>query len=79
MTPNMEMMQDIEEVLFTERQIAVIVERIGKEISRDYRGQNLLLVSVLKGSVVFMADLMRSIDIPAPVSYTHLDVYKRQT
>ena len=69
MTPNMEMMQDIEEVLFTERQIAVIVERIGKEISRDYRGKNLLLVSVLKGSVVFMADLMRSIDFMATSSY----------
>ena len=69
MTPNMEMMQDIEEVLFTERQIAVIVERIGKEISRDYRGKNLLLVSVLKGSVVFMADLMRSIYIPARIDF----------
>ena len=75
MTPNMEMMQDIEEVLFTERQIAVIVERIGKEISRDYRGKNLLLVSVLKGSVVFMADLMRSIDIPARIDFMATSSY----
>ena len=75
MTPNMEMMQDIEEVLFTERQIAVIVERIGKEISRDYRGKNLLLVSVLKGSVVFMADLMRSIHIPARIDFMATSSY----
>ena len=75
MTPNMEMMQDIEEVFFTERQIAVIVERIGKEISRDYRGKNLLLVSVLKGSVVFMADLMRSIDIPARIDFMATSSY----
>lgn len=75
MTPNMEMMQDIEEVLFTERQIAVIVERIGKEISRDYRGKNLLLVSVLKGSVVFMADLMCSIDIPARIDFMATSSY----
>ena len=75
MTPNMEMMQDIVEVLFTERQIAVIVERIGKEISRDYRGKNLLLVSVLKGSVVFMADLMRSIDIPARIDFMATSSY----
>lgn len=70
-----EMMEDIEEVLFTERQIAVIVERIGKEISRDYKGKNLLLVSVLKGSVAFMADLMRAIDIPARIDFMATSSY----
>ena len=45
------MRQDIESVLFTEEQIHGIVERIGAEISRDYQGKNLLLVSVLKGSM----------------------------
>ncbi len=70
-----QMLEDIEQVLFTERQIAVIVERIGKEISRDYRGKNLLLVSVLKGSVVFMADLMRSIDIPARIDFMATSSY----
>lgn len=70
-----EMLEDIERVLFTERQIAVIVERIGKEITRDYRGKNLLLVSVLKGSVVFMADLMRSIDIPARIDFMATSSY----
>lgn len=75
MTENREMLQDIEEVLFTERQIAVIVERIGKEISRDYKDKNLLLVSVLKGSVVFMADLMRSIDIPARIDFMATSSY----
>lgn len=69
------MMEDIQEVLFTERQIAVMVERIGKEISRDYKGKNLLLVSVLKGSVVFMADLMRSIDIPARIDFMATSSY----
>lgn len=69
------MMEDIEEVLFTERQIAVMVERIGKEISRDYADKNLLLVSVLKGSVVFMADLMRSITIPARIDFMATSSY----
>ncbi len=69
------MMEDIQEVLFTERQIAVMVERIGKEISRDYKGKNLLLVSVLKGSVVFMADLMRSVDIPARIDFMATSSY----
>ncbi|NBK78281.1 hypoxanthine phosphoribosyltransferase [bacterium D16-76] len=69
------MLQDIEDVLFTERQIAVMVERIGKEISRDYQGKNLLLISVLKGSVVFMADLMRSITIPARIDFMAVSSY----
>lgn len=67
--------EDIQEVLFTERQIAVMVERVGKEISRDYKDKNLLLVSVLKGSVVFMADLMRSIDIPARIDFMATSSY----
>mgnify|MGYP005753335329 FL=1 len=69
------MRQDIEEVLFTEEQIAEIVERVGSEISRDYQGKNLLLVSVLKGSVVFMADLMRAITIPARIDFMATSSY----
>lgn len=69
------MMEDIKEMLFTERQVAVMVERIGEEISRDYKDKNLLLVSVLKGSVVFMADLMRSIHIPARIDFMATSSY----
>lgn len=69
------MMEDIKEVLFTERQIAVMVERLGQEISRDYADKELLLVSVLKGSVVFMADLMRSITIPAKIDFMATSSY----
>ena len=75
MVERSEMMEDIQEVLFTERQIAVMVERIGQQISRDYKGKNLLLVSVLKGSVVFMADLMRSISIPAKIDFMATSSY----
>lgn len=69
------MLKDIKSVLFTERQIAVMVERIGEAISRDYKEKNLLLVSVLKGSVVFMADLMRSITIPARIDFMATSSY----
>ncbi len=75
MVERSEMMEDIQDVLFTERQIAVEVERVGKEISRDYKDKNLLLVSVLKGSVVFMADLMRSITIPAKIDFMATSSY----
>lgn len=70
-----DMRQDIERVLFTEKQIDEIVQRIGKEISRDYEEKNLLLVSVLKGSVVFMADLMRAITIPARIDFMATSSY----
>ncbi len=69
------MLQDIEEVLVSEKQIEEIVARIGGEISRDYQDKNLLLVSVLKGSVVFMADLMRAITIPARIDFMATSSY----
>lgn len=52
-----------------------MVERVGAEISRDYKDKNLLLVSVLKGSVVFMADLMRAITIPARIDFMATSSY----
>lgn len=70
-----DMLTDIKERLFTEKEIAVMVERIGREISEDYKDKNLLLVSVLKGSVVFMADLMRSITIPAQIDFMATSSY----
>ena len=75
MTEHVDMRQDIEEVLFSEEQISQIVARIGQEISRDYAGKNLLLVSVLKGSVVFMADLMRTVTVPAEIDFMCVSSY----
>ena len=50
--------------LFTAEQIAVRVRELGEEITRDYTGRPLVLISVLKGSFVFTADLMRTIPLP---------------
>lgn len=75
MAQNMDMINDIESVLYSEEQIAQMVERIGAEISRDYKDKNLLLVSVLKGSVVFMADLMRAVKIPARIDFMATSSY----
>jgi len=55
---------DLEKVLFTREQIARRVAELGHEISRDYDGRDLVLLGVLKGSVVFLADLMRAITVP---------------
>lgn len=69
------MVNDVKEILFSEEKLASIVKSMGKRISEDYRGKNLLLVSVLKGSVVFMADLMRAIDIPCRVDFMAVSSY----
>ncbi len=69
------MHDDIEKVLLTEEEIKEIVNRIGKQITEDYKDKNLVLVSVLKGSVVFMADLMRAIDINAQIDFMVVSSY----
>jgi hypoxanthine phosphoribosyltransferase len=62
-------------ILLTADEIKDIVHQLGAQISRDYAGKNLLLVSVLKGSVVFMADLMRAVTIPAAIDFMAVSSY----
>ncbi len=69
------MLNDIARVLYTEEELAEIVTNLGKRISEDYKDKNLLLVSVLKGSVVFMADLMRSITVPCRIDFMSVSAY----
>ena len=61
--------QDIERVLFTEEELKARVRELGAQITRDYQGKAPLLVSVLRGSFVFMADLVRSIELPCTVDF----------
>ena len=69
------MREDIAEILLSEAQIADKVAELGAQISRDYEGKNLLMVSVLKGSVVFMADLMRAVKIPMAIDFMSVSSY----
>ncbi|MBR6619434.1 MAG: hypoxanthine phosphoribosyltransferase [Clostridia bacterium] len=69
------MLNDIQSVLFSQEDLAAMVARLGEQISRDYKGKNLLLVSILKGSVVFMSDIMRSIDIPCRIDFMAVSSY----
>lgn len=69
------MEQDILKVLLTAEEISVKVKELGQRISEDYKDKNLLMVSVLKGSVVFMADLMRAINIQARVDFMSVSSY----
>ena len=70
---------DIQRVLLTAEQINAKVAELGARITVDYQGENLLLVSVLKGSVVFMADLMRAINLPYAIDLMAVSSYGDQT
>ena len=69
------MLEDIAKVLVTEEEISSKVKEIGRKISEDYKDKNLLLVSILKGSVAFMADLMRAITIPCQIDFMSVSSY----
>lgn len=69
------MEQDILRTLISEEQLHQKVAQIGKQVSADYQDKNLLMVSVLKGSVVFMADLMREISIPCEIDFMCVSSY----
>ncbi len=63
------MHQDVKEILFTQKQLASRVAELGVEISKDYAGESVVLVGVLKGAVVFFTDLARAIDNTVDVSF----------
>src|SRR5664280_1447588 len=67
--------EDVAEILLSEDQIRVKVAEIGKRISADYAGRELTLVSVLKGSLPFMADLMRQIELPLRIDLMEVSSY----
>lgn len=65
----------IEEVLLTNEEIVEIAERMGKEISTEYAGKKPLLIGLLKGSVPFMAELMKHIDIEMEIDFMRVSSY----
>jgi hypoxanthine phosphoribosyltransferase len=69
------LMADIKEVLYTEQQVSERVYELAKQIERDYRGKNPLLVSILKGSFIFMADLVRNLDMDCTVDFMIVSSY----
>lgn len=67
--------QDVQSILISKEEIAAKVAQLGAQISKDYANKSLLMVSVLKGSVVFMADLMRAISIPVSIDFMAVSSY----
>ncbi len=72
----METVPNIENILKTSREIERCVERLGKEITRDYADKNLVLVGILKGAFVFLSDLAREIDLPLAIDFMRVESYE---
>lgn len=69
------MLQDIKNVLFTEEEIDIKIREMGKKISEDYEGKELLVIGVLKGSVIFTAELVKRISIPCSMDFMAVSSY----
>ncbi len=69
------MVNDIREVLLTKEDIEEVVKELGKKITEDYKGKNLFVITVLKGAVVFLGDLIRQIDTPCEIEFMVLSSY----
>ena len=72
---NDNMKEDVLRVLLSEDEIREMVRELGGKITADYKNSNLMLVTVLKGAVVFLADLMRQIDVPAEIDFMVVSSY----
>lgn len=69
----------IGETLVAREDLQRRIAELGEEISRDYEGRELILVGVLKGAVLFLADLMRHVDVPCEIDFMAVSSYGSQT
>ncbi len=73
------MHKDCERILISEAEINAMVKSIAAKINEDYKGKNLLLVGLLKGSVVFMADLMKELTVDVKIDFMCVSSYGTST
>ena len=73
------MLQDIERVLLSEEQLRQRVRELAEEISKEYAGKEILMIGVLRGAVMFMADLARAITVPVMIDFMAVSSYGTST
>jgi hypoxanthine phosphoribosyltransferase len=73
------MLNDVEKTLVSKEELQARIKELGRQISRDYKGRELMLIGVLKGSVVFMADLIREISIHCTMDFMAVSSYGNST
>lgn len=69
------MEQDMEKILFTQEQVAGRIRELAQQISRDYAGKAPLVVGILRGSFIFMADLVRQLTLPVNLDFMSVSSY----
>lgn len=69
------MLGDIEKILVSEQELSDINARLGAQITKDFKGKNLLVLGILKGCVFFMTDLVRQIDLPLSIDFMSVSSY----
>lgn len=73
------MENDLKSILVTEEEITKKVKELGQVITNDYQGKRLLVVGILKGSIVFMSDLIRKINLPLEIDFMEVSSYGNTT
>lgn len=73
------MHNEIEEILFSEQEIADKVAELGRQITADYEGKQLLVLCVLKGAFIFMADLVKRLDVKLEIDFMAVSSYGNAT
>lgn len=73
------MKNDIKEILLTEQQIQAKVKELAAQISEEYAGKDPVFIGVLKGVVIFFADMVRNIDIPCQIDFMNIASYSGTT
>lgn len=73
------MRNDVEKILISEEELRAKNIEMGKQITKDYKGKEVLVVGILKGSSIFMSDLIREIDLPLQIDYMVVSSYGTST
>ncbi|MGG1514620.1 hypoxanthine phosphoribosyltransferase [Paenibacillus oryzisoli] len=73
------MYNDIQDVLYSEEQIQGKIKELGEKLSADYEGKNPLVICVLKGAFIFMADLVKQIRVPLEIDFMAVSSYGQST
>lgn len=79
METNAKLYNDLERILLTREEIAKAVKELGQKITKDYAGKEPILICILKGAVVFFADLIREIDLPLALEFMAISSYGSST
>ena len=79
MDTNAKLYQDLDRILLTREQIHQAVKEMGERITRDYAGKAPVLIGILKGAMVFYADLVREIDLPITMEFMAISSYGSST